>query len=217
MGPGIEVVVGDGLQLSPEAMYDRIIATGSSPTIPERWIHALAPGGILVMDLRGDIAGGLIRVQKGIEGTVAGCFVPQGNAIFMPLRPHNELMARPSIETNGPVVESNHVAFEVFSPEAVLRHADASMWLQCAFPHIRVRRQYPIGSETPIIYLVDPERQTTMVMTPGDDGTSITVYGTYPLWTQVRDAYQRWQAEGHPKREHYRILVDQGNRVLLSA
>ena len=169
------------------------------------------------MDLRGDIAGGLIRMQKERDGTMSGCFVPQGNAIFMPLRPHNEQVARPNIEMDGPVVESHSVAFEIFSPEAVLRHADAGLWLQCAFPHLRVRRQFPIGSETPIIYMIDPEHHTTIVMMPGDDGTRITVYGTYPLWTQVHDAYQRWRAKGCPKREQYRIVVDQRNSVLVSA
>jgi protein-L-isoaspartate(D-aspartate) O-methyltransferase len=216
MGPGIEVIVRDGLQFAAENAYDRIIVTGSHSSIPACWIRALAPRGVLLMDLRGDITGGLLRIQKEMDGTASGFFLQKRNAVFMPLRPNKAPVTRPSIETDRPVIESALVSFEEFSPE-VLGHTDAGLWLQCLFPLLRVRRQYPIGSEIPIIYLIDLEHRTTVVMSPSDSGTHIIVHGTYPLWTQVYNAYQRWLAEGRPKREHYRVHVDpQGNIMLTS-
>lgn len=211
MGPGINVIAGDGLHLSGDTIYDRVLATGSWACVPPSWINALAPGGQLVMDLRGDFTGGLLLFQKASDGTVIGHFLPEGDAVFMPLRPHNGSLMRPAIELNGSIVEETTISSALFSPES-LRNTDAALWLQCHFPHLRLRRQYAIDTRALTLYLIDPEQQTTVVIRQQDsDIWHITVYGTYPLWSQVYDSYQQWKQANRPKRDQYRLhLTPQG-------
>jgi protein-L-isoaspartate O-methyltransferase len=211
MGPRIHVITGDGLHLSSDTRYDRILATGSWACVPPSWTDALAPGGLLVMDLRGDFTGGLVLFQKDSDGTVTDHFLPQGDAAFMPLRPHNGSLTRPAIELNGSIVEETTISSALFSPES-LCHMDAALWLQCHFPHLRLRRQYAIDTHALTLYLIDPEQQTTVVIRQQDSDTwHITVYGTYPLWSQAYDSYKQWKQANRPKREHYRLhLMPQG-------
>jgi hypothetical protein len=83
---------------------------------------------------------------------------------------------------------------------------------QCHFPHLRLRRQYAIGTHVLTLYLIDPEQQTTVVIQQQDgDAWHITVYGTYPLWSQVYESYQQWKQANQPKRDQYRLhLTPQG-------
>jgi protein-L-isoaspartate(D-aspartate) O-methyltransferase len=55
------LVVGDGLAGVPDrAPFDRIIATCAVPGIPPAWITQLAAGGSMLVNLRGEIAGGTL-------------------------------------------------------------------------------------------------------------------------------------------------------------
>ncbi len=109
--PRIEAVVGTGMIMrvcdgiqgeAAHAPYDRIIATGSTFPIPQPWISQLAPGGKLVMDLRGRLSGGLIVVTKHADGSATGHFLPEGRQIsFMRLRPSLEAPAQPMTIQNG--------------------------------------------------------------------------------------------------------------------
>ena len=75
VGAGMEVVTGDGRRGVPErGPYARIIATASSFPVPPAWIEQLAPGGLLVLDLRGQIGGGLMVVEKQEDGIAQGRF-----------------------------------------------------------------------------------------------------------------------------------------------
>jgi len=63
VGAGGTVVTGNGFEgYSPHAPYERIIATASAFPVPPEWIAQLAPGGRLVLDLRGKIGGGLMVI-----------------------------------------------------------------------------------------------------------------------------------------------------------
>jgi len=57
------VHAGDGAAgLAAAAPFDRIIATASTDHIPPAWIAQLAPGGAIVVDLRGSLDGSLLRL-----------------------------------------------------------------------------------------------------------------------------------------------------------
>jgi protein-L-isoaspartate(D-aspartate) O-methyltransferase len=85
----VQMHCGDGLAGDPGmAPYDRIISTASSTLVPPSWIHQLAPGGILVMNLvdRGSFVSVLLRLESGEDGRLSGKTLPI-SARFMPLRP----------------------------------------------------------------------------------------------------------------------------------
>ncbi len=84
------VHAGDGAAGLVEAgPFDRIIATVATTHIPPAWINQLAPGGVIVADLRGGLAGSLLRLTAtGADAeveTVEGRFLDLPGA-FMPLR-----------------------------------------------------------------------------------------------------------------------------------
>jgi len=55
------------------APYDRIIATAAVPEIPLAWINQLAPGGKILANLRGELAGGtLCSLTKDSDDEVIG-------------------------------------------------------------------------------------------------------------------------------------------------
>ncbi|MBV9012363.1 MAG: methyltransferase domain-containing protein [Pseudonocardiales bacterium] len=64
------LLVGDGLAGVPDhAPFDRIIATCAVPGIPLAWITQLAPGGAMLVNLRGEIAcGTLCLLSKDATG-----------------------------------------------------------------------------------------------------------------------------------------------------
>src|SRR5947199_121423 len=84
IGPGVTVVVGDGVVGWPSgAPYDRIIATASAATLPIAWVEQLDIGGRLVMDLQGPLASSFLVVEKTAE-SVSGHFLSEP-LHFMPL------------------------------------------------------------------------------------------------------------------------------------
>ncbi|MGH8965037.1 MAG: methyltransferase domain-containing protein, partial [Actinomycetes bacterium] len=86
------VHVGDGAAGVPDAApFDRIIATAAISSVPPEWIEQLAPGGVIVANLRGNLAGGIVRLTRdegeddaGAAGMV-GAFLDM-HGLFMPMR-----------------------------------------------------------------------------------------------------------------------------------
>lgn len=71
------VHAGDGAAgLAGRAPFDRIIATASTDHVPPAWISQLAPGGSIVVDLRGSLAGSLVRITAVADDVVDGSFRP---------------------------------------------------------------------------------------------------------------------------------------------
>lgn len=77
---------GDGAAgLAAAAPFDRIIATASTDHIPPAWISQLAPGGVIVVNLRGSLDGSLLRLTMTDSDVVEGSFLNLLGA-FMPMR-----------------------------------------------------------------------------------------------------------------------------------
>ncbi|MGH3995216.1 MAG: protein-L-isoaspartate O-methyltransferase family protein, partial [Pseudonocardiaceae bacterium] len=80
------VHTGDGAAgLAAVAPFDRIIATAATDHIPPSWISQLAPGGSIVVDLRGSLDGSLLRLTAIDSDVAEGSFVNLPGA-FMPMR-----------------------------------------------------------------------------------------------------------------------------------
>ncbi|MGH3687080.1 MAG: methyltransferase domain-containing protein [Pseudonocardiaceae bacterium] len=83
------LLAGDGAAGAAEyGPYDRIIATAAVPEIPLAWIEQLTPGGKILANLRGDLAGATLCLltKHDTDDEVIGPFLPIGGH-FMWLRP----------------------------------------------------------------------------------------------------------------------------------
>ncbi|MBI3688207.1 MAG: hypothetical protein HY241_12885 [Actinobacteria bacterium] len=70
------LVAGDGAAGIPgTTRHDRIIATCAVPAIPPAWITQLAPDGLIVADVRGEIASSLVVLRRTNRQTVRGRFL----------------------------------------------------------------------------------------------------------------------------------------------
>jgi protein-L-isoaspartate(D-aspartate) O-methyltransferase len=80
------VHTGDGAAgLVTAAPFDRIIVTASTDHIPPAWISQLAPGGVILVDLRGSLTGSLLQLTMTDSDVVEGSFLNLPGA-FMPMR-----------------------------------------------------------------------------------------------------------------------------------
>ncbi|MBV9162615.1 MAG: methyltransferase domain-containing protein, partial [Pseudonocardiales bacterium] len=65
LGYAPTLVAGNGLAGVPDhGPYDRIIATCAVPEVPLAWIEQLAPGGAMLINVRGEVAGVLCLLSK---------------------------------------------------------------------------------------------------------------------------------------------------------
>lgn len=82
----VEIRLADGLMGWPEAApFDRILLTGSVPSLPEDLGRQLSAGGIAVLPVQREGAGHLMRLQKLGDGTLQETTVCLAN--FSPLQP----------------------------------------------------------------------------------------------------------------------------------
>jgi protein-L-isoaspartate O-methyltransferase len=103
---------GDGAAGAAESgPYDRILATAAVADIPIAWIRQLAPGGKILANLRGELAGGTLCLlgKRGADDEVIGPVLPLGGHFMWlrpksadPHRPHE----RPAPARRGPVTRT---------------------------------------------------------------------------------------------------------------
>ncbi|MDQ3406277.1 MAG: methyltransferase domain-containing protein [Actinomycetota bacterium] len=104
------LVAGDGEVGVPDmAPYDRVIATAVVPAVPLAWMDQLAPDGVIVVNIRGELCTGPVCVLTKTRGErrLTGRF-PQLGGHFMwsrplpdnPLRPHEYRPVRRSTDVS---------------------------------------------------------------------------------------------------------------------
>nr|BBH91713.1 hypothetical protein KTC_64640 [Thermosporothrix sp. COM3] len=218
IGPGVHVFLGDGIfGYDAKGPYERIIATASAPTIPSAWLHQLAPGGKLVMDLQGSLASSLLVLEK--QGQSVNGMLFDTPLYFMPLI--SDHIAHPSAHIDyarylrQPCREAAHLEKE--HPFPLLLQQDAFRWfLQWNIPGCQIRERELSGKQEKHIFLIDSRRQTILRFLQEERGWQVSVYGPQPLWTDVQHLYEQWKQAGKPeKRSDYAVQI-QGKSIILS-
>lgn len=199
----------DGSEGFPRrALYDRIVATCSVPSIPTAWITQLAPSGILVGDLRRNIGGGLVKAHKTGPDTLEGGFLPSP-AEFMRLRPAADSPLHAG-ETLGFALDTRDTRGTTTRVDPnLLENPDFALLLQLHLPNVRL---YPPTDDAYLLFADEDEwaRVDTHPTTPGT--YAITYAGDGDLWNTVEHAYETWQRAGHPTRERYRLTASPGGQ-----
>ncbi|MFE1960823.1 methyltransferase domain-containing protein [Streptomyces sp. NPDC059479] len=197
---------GDGAEGAPgEEPFDRIVATCSVRRVPWTWIDQCAPGGLMVVPLKGTLAGGMIaRLQKLPDGTAAGRLM-HTPAAFMPL------LSGPEMDSKIPEPADGTHRDSVLSG-SVLDDWTFSFFAQM---HMTVTTVRAYRSETDgrhVTTLYDPVDGSLTRVTdrePGHGAGTATVFGSGPrdLWTPVEEAYQHWLDLHRPRREWFTITA----------
>jgi len=212
------VAAGDGADgYAPGAPYDRVIATCAVLEIPPAWLAQTRPGGLIVANLRGELGGALMRLAVGEDGTASGRFLP-GWGGFMPLRheadrypPSAPPELDPELDAAVPTVER---ATRVYP--AALTDLAFGFVAQLHLPGVHLWQSWPDergdwslrlwgtdGSWAHLPHMLSPTRQWT-----------VREHGRRMLWTLVEQAWQWWEATGHPRWDQFGMTVTPtGQRV----
>lgn len=194
------LVVGDGTDgAAQQGPYDRIIATAAVPQIPLAWIEQLAPGGKILTNLRGEVAGGtLCLLTKEDDDEVIGPVLPIGGH-FMWLRPQagSPLRIPEPLRTRS----SRNAArtSTALDPSTLVRNDSFRFMLQV---HLCGARSFCRTS------VYDPRTRATndavlieaydlshaeVISTPGHgEQRPVIQVGPRRLWDSVETAYQLW-------------------------
>ena len=221
IGPGVTVVVGDGVVGWPSgAPYDRIIATASAATLPMAWVEQLDIGGRLVMDLQGPLASSFLVVEKTAE-SVSGHFLSEP-LHFMPLE--TEAISLPQANIASLLQQACQMTF-VLENDPVFPAAlfdPAFRWfLQWRIPDCQISKrkhvQRSTASEMHTILVVEPKSKTLVRLQKQQEEATWhgEVYGSALFWQELQQAYEAFHVLGEPHQQRYQLVVEQEGTFLV--
>lgn len=194
------VHAGDGAAGQPTAApFDRIIATASTDHIPPAWISQLAPGGSIIVDLRGSLEGSLLRLTAAEDDVAEGAFLDLPGA-FMPMRtrrdsPHRDGESWDQIlDKRNPQQGTTSVDPGVVADSRSLRFM---VQLHLAGRRLRGFARDLDGAE--MSGSSTDGSWFTAGLVPDDDGLfSVEQGGPQRLWDTVESSFAAWQRLGAP-------------------
>ncbi|MGH3566549.1 MAG: methyltransferase domain-containing protein [Pseudonocardia sp.] len=194
------LIAGDGTHGAPDhAPFDRIIATAAVPDIPTAWIHQLAPGGKILANLRGDLAGATccLLTKDSADDEVIGPVLPLGGHFMWlrpdpadPHRPHEHPMRdQRAVSRTTTSLDPTDIPLDDDGFRFLLQldlHGIQTLWRGTAHdPTTRTDHDAVIATAT------DGSRAEAFT-TPHDDGTHrILQSGPRTLWPAIEAAHRR--------------------------
>lgn len=209
-GSHVSVHAGNGLEgYRPAAPYDRILATGSTSTVPLPWLEQVRPGGIILMNLIGEMgACAFLKLVKQETGLAArGRFLSRSE--FM------ELYEAGTYPRRRATLVGQYITRPVTMQQSCTR-ADfdlSVLWermldvaLQLAFPQMFFTSAYV---NPPCPCLIDRATDTMLLLRPtGEEQFQVEVRGEPSLWEQVKATYHQWVDSGRPDVTAYHVQID---------
>lgn len=197
------LTVGHGaVGLAQHAPYDRIIVTCAVQVIPPAWIAQLRPGGLILADLRGELASSLVVARDNGQGGVSGRFLTEpGHFMWLRARADNPLRDGGQITTHLDYGDARTTTTRLDS--TVLDDPGFRFLLQFTAPGV--------GQ----IWTCTPDGRT-LARVRGDSGAwaeldpatgTVTQGGPTDLFDQIEHAAHHWDQLGHPgpqQARHYR-------------
>jgi methyltransferase of ATP-grasp peptide maturase system len=209
------LTAGDGAAgVAPHAPYDRIIATAAIADIPVPWIEQLAPGGKILANLRGDLAGGTLCLLTKDDDEVIGPILPVGGH-FMWLRPQadsplrapepshirsSRRCARTSTALDASTLIDND-SFR-FLLQLQLRGVRGFRFTKVHDPVLRTLRHG-------IFVEASDGSYAEAIAGPEVDGQlRVIQVGPRRLWDSVEATHQLWQHLGQPDPDRFGIVAN---------
>lgn len=186
----------------PGAPYDRIIATCSVPTVPSAWLRQVTPSGMIMVDVRGQIGGNVVRLTMDNDGTAVGHFLP-GYGSFMPLRHTLALPPRGSVwETDDEPVES----ISQVDPVALQYGNEFGFVVQWHLPDVTLHPATEDGQAGVHLRALDGSR-ASIYATSIRGGFPVRQAGPRRLWDRVEEAHAFWRQAGFPSSDRFGITA----------
>jgi protein-L-isoaspartate O-methyltransferase len=198
------LAVGDGADgLPDDGPFDRIIATCCVQHVPPAWIEQLRPGGLLLADVEGPIAGGnLIALRRVAEDLLQGRFRTQYGG-FMPMQ--HQLGVNPG---NAPPL-AGHPRERVspLSPQVVhQQNHPEQLFVQLHLPSGTQLHLSTLGSTTTTRLIAPDGSWCEVTGAPESNGHHhVTEAGQNNLWHLVETAHQRYIALGEPSWDRFGV------------
>jgi protein-L-isoaspartate O-methyltransferase len=192
--------------LAVAAPFDRIIATASTDHIPPVWISQLAPGGVVVVDLRGSLDGALLRLTMTGSDVVEGSFLNLPGA-FMPLRTRLDSPHRDGERWEQVLDQRNpHQATIPVNPGLVADTRSLQFMAQLHLAGRRLRGFVLDGAE--VSGHGTDGSWFTAGLHPDDDGLfPVTQGGPQRLWDTVESCCALWRRLGEPNVQQFGVTA----------
>lgn len=212
--------MGNGLEgYAPGAPYDRILVTGSTSTVPLPWLEQVRPGGIILMNLIGEMgACAFLKIVKEEAGLAAhGRFLASSE--FMELHEVGHYPRRRATLVGQylprPITAEQSSTRTEFDP-SLLWDRRLDFALQLALPQMSFASVY-VNPMCPC--LIDRVSDTMLLFRPTDEERfQIEVRGDLQVWDRVVTVYQQWMGLGQPDVRAYHLSIDtKGNQVVTLA
>lgn len=216
------LVVGDGTLGVPElGPWDRIIATAAVPELPLAWIDQLADTGMVLANIRGDLAGGCLCLlaKDEAEGVVSGRFLPLGGH-FMWARPEAGNPLHPH-ESTAPVVDLSRYSRTTTPLDPSILDDEGFRFLlqlqaQGVCPSYRADTYDPhAGNSRRAVVLSATDGSRAAVFTDTNDVHAVLQSGPRRLWDTVESTARLWTELGEPAVDRFGITAhDDGNQYV---
>lgn len=202
------LTTGQGRDGIPErAPYDRIIATCAISRIPPSWIRQLAPGGIIVADIRGHLSGSLIVLCRTGGDTVEGRFTGHpGHFMWLRALAGNPLRDGGDLRTTygGDITTECHSDVDL----SLFDDPDFRFLLQLYAP--TVTGVSPGGDDgTPRLFLTADDGSIATADPEPLGRRRLRIHQTGPLriWDQVESAATQWANLSRPTRDRFGLTA----------
>jgi methyltransferase of ATP-grasp peptide maturase system len=197
-------VAADGADgYSPDAPYDRILATCAVARIPLPWLEQSVPGGMIVTTLHRPLGAGLVRVtvRNGASGTGR---VLAEDGRFMPLRAHRSARAPHPADISTGTERATDLSGELLvSPRSRFEF----------YAGLELPEATASGDESGTVWLAHPDGSWARVT--GRRGRyRVRQGGPRDLWDVVESAYRHWRDLGQPTRDRFGITVEGDGQYL---
>ncbi|MBV9162371.1 MAG: methyltransferase domain-containing protein [Pseudonocardiales bacterium] len=197
------VVAGDGAAgYSPNARYDRVIATVALPRVPVAYLEQTHPGSLILIPLSFAGRGGLMALlRRDQAGAASGAFLAQYGG-FMAVRSVTE-PATPKIR---PQLLDAAYPTQV-PPDALTDIHPAAFYLSLCCPYrYRTVGFTPDDNSTGLQTWGQATDGSTFGLTTIDGTTYVAADG--PLWDTLETAYAQWRALGQPSRDRFGVTAN---------
>lgn len=218
------LIAGDGAHgAHGHGPFDRIIATAAVPNIPPAWITQLKPGGKILANLRGDLAGGTLCLLTKDTGDdeVIGPVLPLGGH-FMWLRPEVDNPHRPHEHLPDPARASRTRTTTRLDPAAIPADEDGFRFL-LQLQLRGARALHPGQASDPTTRDMAPAliadacggSHAEAFATPNPDGGYRVVQsGPRRIWDTVEATERLYRDLGQPEPDRFGVVANHSTQFV---